>query len=269
MDAEHQNILDHYDALARMARARCTSQTDAEDLVADTMLAAFSYLHRGGVIEHPKTWLANTMVHLHNSSLRRKYRTPLVVGLEALGDMADEDDEEAAYARSEEAAEVRRVLNNLASTARSVLIRYYYNGQSVAEIAAALGLPEGTVKSRLYAGRAQVKKGLEKMENKKNHIAGRLYVSWSGSDGPNGSPTTLVENDLIAQNLLILAYDKPVTMCELAEMIGVPTVYVEPIVQRLVDGELMVHTEGDRFYTDFVIFKPRTAARALIRSLLL
>ena len=256
MDAEHQNILDHYDALARMARARCISQTEAEDLVADTMLAAFSYLHRGGVIEHPKTWLANTMVHLHNSALRRKYRSPVLVGLEALGDVADEDGADEAYARSEEAAEVRRVLNDLASTVRSVLIRYYYNGQSVAEIAAALGIPEGTVKSRLHAGRVQVKKGLEQMEHKKNHIAGRLYVSWSGSDGPNGTPTTLVESDLIAQNLLILAYERPVTMCELADMIGVPTVYVEPIVQKLVNGELMVHTDGDRYYTDFVIFKP-------------
>ena len=112
LDAEHQKILDHYDALARMARARCISQTEAEDLVADTMLAAFSYLHRGGVIEHPKSWLANTLMHLHNSALRRKYRDPVVVRLDALGDMADEDDEDEAYSHSEEAAEVRRVLND-------------------------------------------------------------------------------------------------------------------------------------------------------------
>jgi len=256
LDAEHQNILDHYDALARLARARCTSQADAEDLVADTMLAAFSFLHRGGTIEHPKTWLVNTMMHIQNGALRRKYRDPVVVGLDALGDIAEEDEAEDTFAKSEEAAEVRRVLNYMASTARSVIIRYYYNGQSVAEIAAALGLPEGTVKSRLYAGRAQVKKGLEQMEIKKNHVAGRLYVSWSGSDGPNGSPATLVEDDLIAQNLLILAYDNPVTVCELANMIGIPTVYIEPIVNKLVEGELMVRTEGDRYYTDFVVFKP-------------
>ncbi len=255
-DQNYERILEYYDALYRLATSKCSLQTDAEDLVADTMLAAFSYLHRGGIIEHPKTWLANTMMHLHNSALRRKYRTPIVVGLDALGDVADEDESDDAFAKGEEAAEVRRVLNNLASTMRSVLIRHYYNGQSVAEIAAALGLPEGTVKSRLYAGRAQVKKGLEQMEIKKNHVAGRLYVSWSGSDGPNGSPATLVEDDLIAQNLLILAYDKPVTVCELANMIGIPTVYIEPIVNKLVEGELMVRTEGDRYYTDFVVFKP-------------
>lgn len=256
MDAEHQNILDHYDALARLARARCTSQADAEDLVADTMLAAFSFLHRGGTIEHPKTWLVNTMMHIQNGALRRKYRDPVVVGLDALGDIAEEDEAEDAFAKSEEAAEVRRVLNYMASTARSVIIRYYYNGQSVAEIAQALGIPEGTVKSRLHAGRAQVKKGLERMENRKNQLAGELEISWGGRDGPNGEPTSLVQNDLIAQNLLILAYDKPVTMCELADMIGIPTVYIEPIVKKLVDGELMVRTEGDRYHTDFIIFQP-------------
>lgn len=259
MDAEHQKILDHYDVLARMARARCISQTEAEDLVADTMLAAFSYLHRGGVIEHPKSWLANTLMHLHNSALRRKYHDPVVVGLDALGDMADEDDEDEAYSHSEEAAEVRRVLNDLASTTRSVLIRYYYNGQSVAEIAEALGIPEGTVKSRLHAGRVQVKKGLKQMEQKKYPLAATLEIVWSGREGQNGEPTSLVEGDLIAQNLLLLAYHAPVTVCELADMIGIPTVYIEPIVKKLTDGELMTRTEGNRYYADFAIFTPEDA----------
>ena len=47
-------ITQYYDDLIRLAVSKCGSQTDAEDLVGDTMLAAFSYMKRGGTIEYPK-----------------------------------------------------------------------------------------------------------------------------------------------------------------------------------------------------------------------
>ena len=49
-------ITQYYDDLIRLAVSKCGSQTDAEDLVGDTILAAFSYMKRGGTIEYPKTW---------------------------------------------------------------------------------------------------------------------------------------------------------------------------------------------------------------------
>ena len=75
-------IIRYYDDLMRLAVSKCGSQTDAEDLVGDTMLAAFSYINKGGRIEHPKTWLANTLCHKYNDSLRKKYRAPTTVNFE-------------------------------------------------------------------------------------------------------------------------------------------------------------------------------------------
>ena len=54
-------------------------------------------------------------------------------------------------------------------------------------------------------------------------------------------------------NLLILAYEKPVTVPELADAIGISTTYIEPIVERLIEGELMKQS-GDKVYTDFIIY---------------
>ena len=68
----NDEIIQYYDYLIRLATSKCNSQSDAEDLVGDTMLAAFAYIHRGGVIEHPKTWLTNTLYHKHNDNLRKK-----------------------------------------------------------------------------------------------------------------------------------------------------------------------------------------------------
>lgn len=246
-------IIRYYDDLMRLAVSKCGSQTDAEDLVGDTMLAAFSYINKGGRIEHPKTWLANTLCHKYSDSLRKKYRAPTTVNFEDSFEIPAEEEE---YFSSEDAAKIRKELNHIAYVNREVLIRYYFGTQSVSDIAAGLGIPEGTVKSILATGRSQMKKGLETMETRENYLPGKLYLSFGGSDGPNMEPISLVENDLIAQNLLILAYEKPITVSNLSKAIGIPTAYIEPIIKKLVDGELMAETASGKVYADFLITKP-------------
>lgn len=252
-------IIQYYDDLIRLAVSKCKSQADAEDLVSDTMLAAFVYMHKGGEIEHLKTWLVNTLYHKYNDNLRKKYRSPVMVCFDEGLDIPEEDNDD--YPASEEAAKVRKELNHLAYITREVLIRFYYGGQSVADIAKGLDIPEGTVKSRLSAGRSQMKKGLEAMETGENYLPGELYLSFGGSAGLKGEPTSLVEGDLIAKNLLILAYEKPLTISELSKAISIPAAYIEPIVKKLVDGELMVQTEGNKLYSDFIITRPQDALK--------
>ena len=253
----NDEIMKYYDYLIKLATSKCNSQNDAEDLVGETMLAAFAYIHRGGVIEHPKTWLTNTLCHKHNDNLRKKYRAPVTVCLDEGAEMAEDEDEE--YFISEEASAVRKELNHLSFITREALICFCFGNQSVSDIAEGLGIPEGTVKSRLYAGRNQMKKGLETMETRVNYLPGQLYLSFGGSDGPNREPISLIESDLIAQNLLILAYDTPVTISDLSKAISIPAAYIEPIVKKLVDGELMVRMDSGKVYTDFIITRPQNS----------
>ena len=247
----HDQIIQYYDHLMRLATSKCNSQTEAEDLVGDTMLAAFAYMYKGGTIEHPKTWLTGTLCHKYNDKLRKKYRAPITVCLDDGVDVFEEEEQE--YFTSEDAAKVRKELNYLSFVTREVLIRFYFGNQSVAEIAEGLNIPIGTVKSRLSAGRGQMKKGLETMKTKENYLPGRLNLSFGGTDGLKGEPISLVEGDLIAQNLLILAYEKPITISELSKAIGIPAAYIEPIVKKLIDGELMVETDSGKIYSNFII----------------
>jgi len=249
----NDKIIQYYDYLMRLAASKCNSQVDAEDLVGDTMLAAFAYMHSGGTIQHHKKWLTNTLYHKHNDNLRKKYRSPITVCLDERFDISEEETED--FLSSEEAAKIRKELNHLSFITREVMIRFYYGSQSIADIAEGLNIPEGTVKSRLSAGRSQMKKGLEAMETRENYLPGRLNLSFGGSDGLKGEPISLVEGDLIAQNLLILAYDKPITISDLSKAIGIPAAYIEPIVKKLIDGELMVQMDSGKVYSDFIISK--------------
>ena len=254
----NDEVIKYYDFLIRLATAKCNSQSDAEDLVSDTMLAALAYMNRGGIIDYPKAWLTNTLYHKLNDKLRNKYQSPVTVCFDESVNLTDDEDEE--YIKSEEASMVRKELNHLGFITREVLIRYYFGNQSVTDIAEGLGIPEGTVKSRLSAGRGQMKKGLEAMEKiRENYLPGEMFMSFGGSEGTKGEPTSLVEGDLIAQNLLILAYEKPLTLSELSKAIGIPAAYIEPIVKKLVNGELMVQTDSGKVYTDFIITRPQNA----------
>ena len=250
-------LIEHYDYLYRLAAAKCRDRADAEDMVSETILAALAFLHRGGVIEYPRTWLANTLMHKCADLARRRCGAPTVISLELCDPDGGEDFLEE-YLASEEAAAVRRELNYLASITREVLMRHYVRGERIAVIAEVLGIPEGTVKSRLDAGRKQVRKGLETMEETKNYLPGRLHIWNSGASGPKGEPQSLVEGDLIVQNVLMIAYDKPLTAAEIARRIGIPTVYIEPIAEKLVDGELMAKTDGGKYYTDFLMMQAQT-----------
>lgn len=100
------------------------------------------------------------------------------------------------------------------------------------------------------------------METRENYLPGELWMSYGGRDGANGEPLSLVGGNLIVQNLLILAYEKPLTLSELSKAIGIPAAYIEPIIKKLVDGELMVQTDSGKVYTDFIITKPQKSLRS-------
>ena len=243
--------------LLSKAIAKCDTLEDAQDLTQETLLSAFLYLEKGGTIENPRAWLTTVMNRKYYDLLRKKYRLPTVTIGEDF-DIPDESDFAHSMIVEEEAEQVRREIAYLAESYRTVIAQHYFYNKSVKEIAAELGLPEGTVKSRLDFGRKQIKKGFDTMEKytENSYMPQRLSVGNSGRCSMNEEPMSLTEGDALAQNLLILAYEKPLTVSELSKAIGVATAYVEPVIKKLVDGELMKQTGDGKVYTDFIIYAP-------------
>ncbi len=255
-------LLCHYGYLNRLAGSKLGSQDDADDLVADTYLAAFAYLKRGGKIDHPKTWLANTLMHKLNSRFRQKYSRSFV-SIDDFGDFLSADkDFEQEIVQSEEANELRRELLMLSRLYREVIIRYYFNGEDIPTISRELGVPQGTVKRRLFDGRQTLKKGLEQMNTQENKIPRRLNV-WSTGDFPtylNGNDLTVhIVTNFLEQNILCEAYEKPLRPSEIARALGVPAPYIENELDFLTNDEVMAKTSDGKYYTDFIIKKAEFA----------
>lgn len=240
----------HLDALRL-----CGNSTQAEDLVQEAMLAALAQFERGQDIESPRTWLNHTMRNLFNQQLRKKYRLPLV----SFGETAEtaiDDLDLSRLEQQEEYAAVRRELSHLGRLYRECMVLYYVKGCTVREIAAQLHIPENTVKSRLMTGRQKMKEGMDMTHSysPQSYEPVRMWISECGCCGRNGEPFSLCPpSDVLTQNILYTAYAAPLTEAEIARALGVSPAYVEPLVQKLVDGELMVRTAGGRVYTDFIL----------------
>ncbi len=251
----NDQVFNQTEYLLSIAIAKCGNLEDAQDITQDTMLAALVFIKKGGIIEKPQAFLSTLLNRKYYDMLRRKYKLPTVSVGEDF-DIEDDRDVEETLISNEEAESIRREVAYLSELYRSVIVRHYFHGKTVDEIAKELDLPIGTVKSRLDFGRKQIKKGFADMEkyNENSYMPQHLAVRYSGTGGLNGEPMSLAEDDVLAQNLLILAYEKPISVSDLSKSIGVAAAYVEPIVNRLVDGELMKRMGDGKVYTDFIIY---------------
>lgn len=240
------------------ALKKCGNFEDAEDLTSETLLAALKYPNE---IKDIKKWLSGVLNHKYYDMLRRKYKLPTVSINLITEDIPDFEEEQADVPSTDK---IRREVAYLSEKYREVIVRHYLNGEKVQDIADKLNIPRGTVLSRLSTGREQIRKGFDSMERyeKQSYQPERLEISCNGCMGLNNEPFSLVQSDMLKQNILIAAYEKPVTCVEIALALGIPTAYIENTVNDLVKSELM-QRKGDKVFTDFMIATPEQILKSL------
>ena len=98
------------------------------------------------------SWAYRIVTNKGNDWLRKHSRMALLPP-EFDGQARQSHDHQAAVT----AADLRSVLYRLSNSARTVLTLHYLEGFALADIAGILHVPRGTVKSRLYAARSELK----------------------------------------------------------------------------------------------------------------
>ena len=143
--------------LRRYARALVGSESEADDLVQDTLERALGRLHLWRDTTSPRRWLFTILHNLHVDHLRGQARHP---ALDALDDtMAD------PAAQPEDGVtkcEVGAALQRLPLEQRQVVLLVGLEGLSYAETAGVLDIPIGTVMSRLARGREKLRQLLDR-----------------------------------------------------------------------------------------------------------
>jgi len=148
-----ERVVDHLPRLYRAARAWTDSREEAEDLVQETtarVLAKRRFLRGEGELGYLMRALRNTLVSERRARARRPATTPLAE--ELAPDARSERDPAAAV----ELREVHAAIAELPEEFRDALVAIDVAGLSYVEAAQALGVPQGTVTSRLFRARDRV-----------------------------------------------------------------------------------------------------------------
>lgn len=149
------------DELYRTALAITRDRGAAEELLQDCFLRAYDHMDRVDGYASLRPWLHRIIVNLsYNWSAKRRLR---LISIEDVFDrllMVPRMSPERAFEREELLQVVDEALRSLSMCQRVVVVLFYLQGFSLAEIAYVLDCPVGTVKSRLHNARRVLRQEL-------------------------------------------------------------------------------------------------------------
>ncbi len=147
-------------AIFRVAWGLTRNASDADDLAQETFVRAWQAIGRFRVGEPMYPWLARITVNLAYSLHRRRKRRPeaaLEPLMEAGGQWGVDDDPADHAGRGEQARHLQAAFAELSPEHQAVLQLRVVEDLSYEEIAKTLGVPPGTVMSRLSRARADLR----------------------------------------------------------------------------------------------------------------
>jgi len=158
--ALHDLVDRHAARLFRTAVSLLGNAADAEDVLQETLAGAFRGLRTFQGLASVKTWLTGILVRQVAMHRRRAGRQEArLIRLQAIEPVTP--DVPPATGRVDTRLDVTAAIRSLAPDHRDVIILRELEGLSYDEMAEALGVPRGTVESRLFRARRRLQELLK------------------------------------------------------------------------------------------------------------
>ncbi len=229
---------------------RLDNRADAEDLAGEIILSVLEGL-KIYEIQSLDAWVWRVAHNRYANFLKRCKRQEDILPDDF--DIPDDYDfvQELcnSEAREEEYAAVFRRLHTLGRQYRDILIDHYIGEMPLKDIADKYGLPVTTVKWRLNAGRERIR---QRMETDMGRIYKRINWITTTCNG-NCNPDRYLHSQ-ISRAICGAAYEKPLTVEEISLKTGIPALYIEDELPRLISGDAIAEI-GGRYGTDFIILR--------------
>ena len=262
-----QDLLKYFDdylldKLFGFCYARTNDSYEAEELCSDIIYALVKAAHNDGKIEsvYPFIWKVARNVYADFSNNRRKHAETIYEGdsEEILLSVAEEDTSDDTV---ELLTSVYRRIAFLTKAYREVMIMFYIDGLSTAQIAKKQGTSEGAVRQRLFSARQKIKSEVEEMTetyNKPVALDKIDYVIWGTGNPAWGDPRNVCTR-MFSNHVVWLCHKKPMSASEIAEELNVPTIYVEEELEILCKGEngkygFLRRLENGKYALNFILF---------------
>jgi RNA polymerase sigma-70 factor (ECF subfamily) len=144
---------------------------EVQDLAQEVFLRAyraFPSFHLDGPAS-ASTWLLTIAVRLAINARKQGARVAVLPLIDAAA-VRDRATPETERARRELGRAIARAADELSDDQRAAFVLSEFHGMSLVDIAAALDIPEGTVKTRLFRARAQLRERLAVFQKEKGGV---------------------------------------------------------------------------------------------------
>ncbi len=251
--------------------ARTNDSYEAEELCSDIVYALVKAARSDGEIENVYSfvWKIARNVYADFSNARKKRSDTVYEGdpenvlLEVLQEDFSDDSSELLTA-------VYRRISFLTKAYREVMIMFYLDGFSTAQIAKKQGISESAVRQRLFSARQKIKNEVEEMAetyNKPVALDNIDYVLWGTGTPGWGDPRNVINNRMFSKHILWLCRKKAMSASEIAAELNVPTIYVEEELEILRQGEngtygLLRRLDNGKYVINFILLDKDVCQKA-------
>lgn len=169
-DCFEKHLSPHVPMIYKSAIRMCGNPNDAQDLVQETLFSAIKNFHQLHDPEKSKYWMFSI---LRNHFLKdiEKTKKRAEVEFESVCDkLSNNEHPEKDFLRAEVKNNIQEILDKLDERLKMALVRFYFDGQSYKEISDSLGIPIGTVMSRIARAKVYLKRELLRSESLKLEI---------------------------------------------------------------------------------------------------
>lgn len=258
------------ESLLGFCYARTNDSYEAQELCSDVIFALVKSANSEGEIDkiYPFIWRVAKNVYADFLEKRKRHTDMFYEGdsEEIFPFMSNTEEDD----KSDELLDaVYRQIAFLSKTYREIMVMFYLDGLSTAEIAVRQNISEAAVRQRLFSARKRIRSEVKEMTetyNKPIALEKMEYVIW-GNGNPCGNDPRTVCNRQFSKHIIYLCYKKPMNAREIAETLNVPTLYVEEELEILTKGEngeygFLRKLSNGKYAINFILFDKETIEKA-------
>jgi len=228
---------------------RLSNRQDAEDLASEIMVHILSGIKKYQ-IESLEKWAWRIAYNRYARFIDMRNKKNKMPSEYNFTDMPDDYDFIDEVLIVDEYQQVFKYLHTLSSEYRNIMVDYYIGQLPIKQISKKYALPETTIKWRLNISREKIKTRIG--ENKMEKVYKR--INWFTNTCNGNIDVNKYLHSQVARAICQSAYEKPLTVEEISIKTGLPTMYIEDELPRLIHGEAIMQ-EGNKYATNFIILR--------------
>lgn len=249
------------DKLFGFCYSRTSCSYEAEALCSDIVFAIVKAANGEGDIESMYSFVwriaRNTYADYSEKKTRKMDESYMGDPDDVFSMIADEESDEDNIDLTL-LQEIYREIVFLTRAYREVMVSYYLDGKSTAEIAKEQKCSETAIRQRLFSARETIRKGVNNMENKKPVALQNINVNWIGTGNPmSGDPREVCERQL-SYHIVWLCRNNEMSAKEISEVLNIPMPYVEEELEIQCRGKngkygLLKKLDNGKYVTNFIL----------------